>query len=120
MMEFCLECDAMRSGLGPELTPMRLQVASDDGLTYPFSAVIETPNSHNSVAVRNMAPMEYSMGACVVADVEDAKVGGNCKALLDLGEPFTVHGSNSAGTFQFEDTVESIKHETQQGQRLFN
>mmetsp|Transcript_16034 Transcript_16034/g.36769 ORF Transcript_16034/g.36769 Transcript_16034/m.36769 type:complete len:371 (-) Transcript_16034:185-1297(-) len=102
---------------GPESTPMRLQVASDDGLTYPFSAVLETPNTHNSVAVRNMSPMEFSMGACVVADVEDAKAGGNkvagqgavVQTLSDLGEPFVVHGSNGVESFQFESTVESIQ-----------
>lgn len=102
---------------GPESTPMRLQVASDDGLTYPFSAVLETPSKHNSIAVRNMSPMEFSMGACVVADVEDARAGGKkeagqgavVQALADLGEPFTVHGGNGIESFQFEDTVESIQ-----------
>ena len=102
---------------GPEATPLRLQVASDDGLTYPFSAVLETPNKHNSIAVRNMSPMEYNMGACVVADVEDAKAGGNkaagqgavVQALSSLGEAFTVHGSDGVESFQFEDTVESIQ-----------
>ncbi len=102
---------------GPESTPMRLQVASDDGLTYPFSAVLETPNKHNSIAVRNMSPMEFNMGACVVADVEDAKVGGNkqagqgavVQALSDLGETYVVHGDNGIESFQFEDTVESVQ-----------
>ncbi|VEU35168.1 unnamed protein product [Pseudo-nitzschia multistriata] len=102
---------------GPESTPMRIQVASDDGCTYPFSAVLETPNTHNSVAVKNMSPMEFAMGACVVADVEDARAGGGkqagqgavVRALADLGEPFVVHGSNGVESFQFEDTVESIQ-----------
>jgi hypothetical protein len=102
---------------GPESTPMRLQVASDDGLSFPFSAVLETPNKHNSIAVKNMSPMEFAMGACVVADIEDANAGGNKKAgqgavvqaLSDLGEPFVVHGSNGVESFQFEDTVESIQ-----------
>uniref|UniRef100_A0A7S0Y5P8 Uncharacterized protein n=1 Tax=Pseudo-nitzschia delicatissima TaxID=44447 RepID=A0A7S0Y5P8_9STRA len=102
---------------GPESTPMRLQVASDDGNTYPFSAVLETPSKHNSIAVRNMSPMEFAMGACVVADVEDAKAGGNkqagqgavVQALSELGQPFVVHGDNGVESFQFEDTVESIQ-----------
>merc|ERR1711935_407413 len=74
-------------------------------------------SKHNSIAVRNMSPMEFGMGACVVADVEDAKAGGNkqagqgavVQALSDLGEPFVVHGSNGVESFQFEDTVESIQ-----------
>eukprot|EP00535_Pseudo-nitzschia_heimii_P009191 CAMPEP_0197173564 /NCGR_PEP_ID=MMETSP1423-20130617/449_1 /TAXON_ID=476441 /ORGANISM="Pseudo-nitzschia heimii, Strain UNC1101" /LENGTH=398 /DNA_ID=CAMNT_0042622397 /DNA_START=87 /DNA_END=1283 /DNA_ORIENTATION=+ len=102
---------------GPESTPLRLQVASEDGYIYPFSAVLETPSQHNSVAVRNMSPMEYNMGACVVADVEDARAGGNklagqgavVQALSDFGEPFVVHGSEGVESFQFESTVESIQ-----------
>jgi hypothetical protein len=102
---------------GPNSTPMRLQIASDDGNTYPFSAVLETPNKHNSVAVRNMSPMEFPMGACVVADVEDAKAGGNkqagqgavVQALADLGESYNVEGDNGVESFQFENTVESIQ-----------
>eukprot|EP00532_Pseudo-nitzschia_australis_P003735 CAMPEP_0168201344 /NCGR_PEP_ID=MMETSP0139_2-20121125/23633_1 /TAXON_ID=44445 /ORGANISM="Pseudo-nitzschia australis, Strain 10249 10 AB" /LENGTH=379 /DNA_ID=CAMNT_0008126847 /DNA_START=70 /DNA_END=1209 /DNA_ORIENTATION=+ len=102
---------------GPESTPMKIQIASDDGSTYPFSAVLETPNAHNSVAVKNMSPMEFPMGACVVADVEDAKAGGGkqagqgaiVQALADLGEPFVVQGSNGVESFQFESTVESIQ-----------
>lgn len=102
---------------GPASTPMRLQVASDDGFTFPFSAVLETPNTHNSVAVKNMSPMEFPMGACVVADVEDAKAGGNkqagqgavVQALAELGEPYIVHGQNGLESFQFEETVESVQ-----------
>ncbi len=102
---------------GPESTPMRLQVASDDGNTFPFSAVLETPSKHNSIAVRNMSPMEFAMGACVVADVEDAKAGGNkqagqgavVQALSELGDAFVVHGCNGVESFQFEETVESIQ-----------
>jgi len=102
---------------GPNSAPMRLQVASDDGNTYPFSAVLETPSKHNSIAVRNTSPMEFPMGACVVADVEDANAGGNkqagqgavVQALADLGESFQVHGDNDVESFQFENTVESIQ-----------
>ena len=102
---------------GPNSTPMRLQIASDDGNTYPFSAVLETPNKHNSIAVRNMSPMEFPIGACVVADVEDVKAGGNkqagqgavVQALADLGEPYKVDGDNGMESFQFENTVESIQ-----------
>mmetsp|Transcript_12472 Transcript_12472/g.29241 ORF Transcript_12472/g.29241 Transcript_12472/m.29241 type:complete len:372 (+) Transcript_12472:90-1205(+) len=102
---------------GPESTPMKVQIASDDGYTYPFSAVLETPNTHNSVAVKNMCPMEFPMGACVVADVEDARAGGGkqagqgavVQALADLGEAFLIHGSNGVESFQFAETVESIQ-----------
>jgi len=102
---------------GPTSAPMRLEVASDDGNTYPFSAVLETPSKHNSIAVRNTSPMEFPMGACVVADVEDANAGGNKQAgqgavvqcLADNGESYQVHGDNGLESFQFENTVESIQ-----------
>lgn len=102
---------------GPDTAPMKLQIASEDGHTYPFSAVLETPNTHNSIAIRNMSPMEFPMGACVVADIEDIKAGGNKQAgqgavvqtLADLGDPYEVHGDNGVESFQFENTVESIQ-----------
>ena len=96
---------------------MRLEVASDDGNTYPFSAVVETPSRHNSIAVRNTSPMEFPMGACVVADVEDAKAGGHKQAgqgavvqcLAENGDAYQVNGDNDMESFQFEHTVESIQ-----------
>ena len=102
---------------GPDTAPMKLQIASDDGKMYPFSAVLETPGKHNSVAVRNMSPMEFPMGACVVADIEDIKAGGNKQAgqgavvqtLADLGAKYVIHGEDEVESFQFATTVESIQ-----------
>jgi hypothetical protein len=102
---------------GPDSTPQRVSVKSDNGCAYPFSAVLEVPSDQSSIAIRNMGPMEFPMGACVVDDVEDAMVGGNKKAgtgaivqtLHDLGVHIPINGENSMESFRFEKHVESVQ-----------
>jgi hypothetical protein len=61
--------------------------------------------------------MEFPLGACVVADVEDAMAGGNKKAgtgaiirtLNDLGQHVQIQGENSMESFHFEKQVESVQ-----------
>jgi hypothetical protein len=102
---------------GPESTPQRVSVKSDNGCIYPFSAVLEIPSDQTSIAVRNMGPMEFPMGACVVADIEDAMAGGNkvagtgaiVQTLHDLGMHIPINGENSMESFRFEKHVESVQ-----------
>eukprot|EP00751_Fragilariopsis_kerguelensis_P004157 CAMPEP_0170832212 /NCGR_PEP_ID=MMETSP0733-20121128/50627_1 /TAXON_ID=186038 /ORGANISM="Fragilariopsis kerguelensis, Strain L26-C5" /LENGTH=339 /DNA_ID=CAMNT_0011198333 /DNA_START=188 /DNA_END=1207 /DNA_ORIENTATION=+ len=95
---------------GPESTPMRLQVACDDGKTFPFLAVLETYGDHNSVAVRNTGPVEFPMNACVVADDNSVMGSGAVVQALDqLGDPFSVHGDDNQVSFPFANTVESVQ-----------
>jgi hypothetical protein len=57
---------------GPDNTPVKMRVYSEDGLTRPFSAVIETPNAPNTVAIRNIGQIEFPLAANLVAnDVEE-------------------------------------------------
>lgn len=102
---------------GPDSTPQRISVRSDNGSDYPFSAVLEVPPDQSSIAIRNMGPMEFPMGACVVADVEDAIAGGNkvagtgaiVQTLDDLGMHCPINGENSMESFRFEKHVESVQ-----------
>jgi hypothetical protein len=102
---------------GPDSTPQRISVQSDNGFTYPFSAVLEVPPYQSSVAIRNLGPMEFPMGACVVADVEDAMAGGNkvagtgaiVQTLDDLGMHMPINGEDSVESFRFEKHVESVQ-----------
>ena len=102
---------------GPDSTPQRIQVKSDNGAQYPFSAVLEVPSEHNTVGIRNMGTMEFPMGAVVVADVEDAMAGGNkvagtgaiVQTLDDLGFHVPINGENAMESFRFEKHVESVQ-----------
>ncbi|KAG7337768.1 hypothetical protein IV203_017802 [Nitzschia inconspicua] len=102
---------------GPDSTPQRISVRSDNGMDYPFSAVLEVPPDQSSIAIRNLGPMEFPMGACVVADVEDAMAGGNkvagtgaiVRTLDDLGMHMFINGEDSMESFRFEKHVESVQ-----------
>jgi hypothetical protein len=57
---------------GPDNTPVKMRVYSEDGLTRPFNAVIETPSAPTTVAIRNIGQIEFPMAANLVAnDVEE-------------------------------------------------
>eukprot|EP00316_Scyphosphaera_apsteinii_P023618 CAMPEP_0119311722 /NCGR_PEP_ID=MMETSP1333-20130426/23637_1 /TAXON_ID=418940 /ORGANISM="Scyphosphaera apsteinii, Strain RCC1455" /LENGTH=333 /DNA_ID=CAMNT_0007316185 /DNA_START=71 /DNA_END=1069 /DNA_ORIENTATION=- len=56
---------------GPGNTPCKMRVFVEDGRSSPFSAVIETPRSPNTVAIRNIGPTVFPLSAKVFADNVD-------------------------------------------------
>jgi hypothetical protein len=57
---------------GPDNTPVKMRVYSEDGDVRPFNAVIETPNAPNTVAIRNIGQIEFPLAASMMAnDVEE-------------------------------------------------
>lgn len=57
---------------GPDNTPMKMRVYSEDGYVRPFNAVIETPSTPNTIAIRNIAQIEFPLAAGLIAnDVEE-------------------------------------------------
>jgi hypothetical protein len=101
---------------GPENTPQKIRFFSEDGKEHPFSAVLKVASYHNSVAIKNTAELEFPMGACVVADIEDVMAGGDGSAgsgavVKDLAEWGKSHNLNGDSTesFHFSHTVESVQ-----------
>jgi hypothetical protein len=88
---------------GPDTTPLKITVHSDDGCLHPFNAVIETPTGPNTVAVRNTGQMEFPLAACVETDVEDV-----AKRLSDMGTLKTIQGGASL-TYPFDRSVASVQ-----------
>jgi hypothetical protein len=57
---------------GPDNTPVKMRVYSEDGNYRPFNAVIETPSAPNTIAVRNIGAIEFPLAASMIAnDVEE-------------------------------------------------
>jgi hypothetical protein len=57
---------------GPDNTPVKMRVYSEDGRARPFNAVIETPSAPNTVAIRNIGQIEFPLAASLRAnDVEE-------------------------------------------------
>jgi len=53
---------------GPDNTPYKLRVYSENGKFHPFSTMIETPRSPNTVAIRNIGQLEFPFAADVHAE----------------------------------------------------
>lgn len=51
------------------------EIYNDNGLSRPFTAIIETPGSHNTIAIRNKGPMSYPLTASV--DTHTVAINGD-------------------------------------------
>jgi len=50
---------------GPNNTPQRVRVYSEDGRRHPFRALVEAPRGGHSMSVRNTGPLEFPLAAGV-------------------------------------------------------
>jgi hypothetical protein len=88
---------------GPDNTPTKMRVYSEDGDVRPFSAVIETPDwGASTVAVRNIGQMEFPLAAHVIANDVD-------EPMSDFRETSTIVQGGALRTFDFDPTVESVE-----------
>merc|ERR1711933_415279 len=56
---------------GPDNTPTKMRVYSEDGALRTFNAVIGTPRGPNTVAIRNIGQLEFPLDAVVRPDRDD-------------------------------------------------
>lgn len=91
---------------GPNNIPYKLRVYVEDGYIRPFSAVIGTPRGTNTVAVRNISPIEFPMEAAVAPENEvDAPSIGE---IPTRSYPVAIQG-NSLHTFRFNYNVQAAQ-----------
>jgi len=87
---------------GPNNTPFKMRVYSEDGALRPFNAVIETPRSPNTVAIRNIGQIEFPLTAHVSAeDVEEPSD--------DLAAAFSTIQGGALRTYPFDPSVSSVQ-----------
>jgi len=99
---------------GPDNTPLKMAIYSEDGGLRPFSAVIETPSGQNTIAIRNTGQMEFPLHAVVDHDVEDV-----AKRLFDMGTLKTMQGG-AIHTYPFDHSVQSVQILLKTGGRPLN
>jgi hypothetical protein len=99
---------------GPDNTPLKMEVYSEDGIVHPFNFVIETPTGQNTIAIRNTGEMEFPLAACVETDVEDV-----AQNLADMGGLKTIQGG-AIHTYPFDHTVGSVQILLMTGGRPLN
>ena len=87
---------------GPDNTPCKMRVYVENGQLRPFSAVIETPRSPNTVAIRNIGQLEFPFAADVYAnEVEGPSV--------DCVQSSTTIQGGALRTYPFDPMVDSVE-----------
>jgi hypothetical protein len=87
---------------GPDNTPTKMRVYSEDGKSRPFNAVIETPQSPNTVAIRNIGGIEFPLAASLLANEVDEPISDF------LATSMMVQGG-SIKTFPFPANVQRVE-----------
>jgi hypothetical protein len=87
---------------GPDNTPFKMRVYSENGDVRPFSAVLETPRGPNTVAIRNIGQLEFPFFADVANDDVDQPSGEA------LSQSTLVQGG-ALRTFPFDPSVDSVE-----------
>jgi hypothetical protein len=95
---------------GPDNTPQKIRVYSEDGLVRPFSVFLETPNCDNTVALRNKGGLEFPMTAKVIS------YGGSLLASKYISDnaigkniPRIIQGGGAIRTYPFDLSVHSVR-----------
>jgi hypothetical protein len=99
---------------GPDNTPLKMSVYSENGGMRPFSVVIETPRGQNTIAIRNTGQMEFPLNGLINPDVKDV-VG----QLASVGNLKTMQGG-AIQTYPFDHSVGSVQVLLQTGGRPLN
>jgi hypothetical protein len=99
---------------GPDNTPLKMSIYSEDGGMRPFSVVIETPRGQNTISIRNTGQLEFPLNGLVYPDVKDM-VG----ELASVGVFKTMQGG-AIQTYPFDHAVGSVQVLLQTGGRPLN
>lgn len=92
---------------GPDNTPHKFRVYVEDGSTRPFRAVVETPRSPNTIAIRNTGHLEFPLAASVSAD--DGSAGPLYMSDSSQMEPPRTIQGGALRTYPFDPFVESVQ-----------
>jgi len=88
---------------GPDNTPSKMRVYVEDGLLTPFRAVVETPRGPNTIAVRNIAQLEFPLQATLAAN------SGYLPSMDDDESLSQVIQGGALRTFPFHPSVDVVK-----------
>ena len=96
--------------VGPDYTPMKVKVYSEDGNLRPFNCIVETPHASNTIAVYNTADMEFPF----FANLEEYQPGHthgiatSASELIETTIPRIIQGGSIA-SYPFPPEVASVQ-----------
>jgi hypothetical protein len=86
---------------GPDNTPQKMRVYSENGEMRPFQVFVETPLAPNTIAIRNVGQMEFPMIAAVAAD--------SITTQPSMADDMRTIQGGALHTFPFDPSLESIQ-----------
>jgi hypothetical protein len=87
---------------GPDNTPCKLRIYSENGNERPFSTVIETPRGPNTISIKNVGQIEFPLEASVFGSNMD-KPNQEC-----ISSSKTIQGG-ALKTYPFDPRVDSVQ-----------
>ncbi len=87
---------------GPDNTPLKMRVYVENGKLRPFSCVIDTPRSPNTIAIRNIGQYEFPIAATTFAQ----NVDNPSRDCLECSQ--TIQGG-ALRTYPFDPLVDSVE-----------
>jgi hypothetical protein len=103
---------------GPDNTPHKMRVYVEDGAVRPFTAVMETPRSPNTIQIRNTGQLEFPLSAHVLAETDAPSDVPSSRSNPLKGPPQTIQGG-ALKTYPFDPSVDSVQiHLTTDGRPL--
>jgi hypothetical protein len=88
---------------GPDNTPQKMKVYSEDGSMRPVSIMMSTPRGYNSIAIRNTGHLEFPLTASIGAEKDNV-----ARKLSPNSSLKTIQGG-ALVTYPFEPTVGSVR-----------
>jgi hypothetical protein len=89
---------------GPDGTPQKMSIYSDDDITCPVTLLMETPRGMNSIAIRNNGYQGGHLSACVGADVDDVHTMARMSGMND----YTLIQDRQYAQYPFDPNVSSV------------
>lgn len=88
---------------GPDNTPFKMRIYSENGLDRPFSTVLHTIQGSNTISVRNIGQVEFPLDATVFT-TNINKPNNDCITLRNI-----IQGGGSIRSYPFDSSVESVQ-----------
>lgn len=88
---------------GPDNTPCKMRIFSENGLDRPFSTVLQTNQGSNTICIKNIGELEFPLD-CAVYTTNINKPSNDCTTLRNI-----IQGGGSIRSYPFDSTVESVQ-----------
>jgi hypothetical protein len=93
---------------GPDNTPQRVRIYSENGSLHPFTALIDTPRCPNTIAIRNTGLMEFPLSAHVAAESTSSVITSFSMLASASNEARKTIQGGAVHIFHFDLSIESV------------